>query len=26
MLFKLAKDASPEDVRQAVKIIDALRK
>ena len=26
MLFKLAKDASPEDVRQAVKIIEALRK
>ena len=25
MLFKLAKDASPEDVRQAVKIIEALR-
>ena len=26
MLFKLARDASPEDVRQAVKIIEALRK
>lgn len=26
MLFKLAQDASPEDVRQAVKIIEALRK
>lgn len=26
MLFKLSKDASPEDVRQAVKIIEALRK
>lgn len=26
MLFKLAKDASPEDVRQAVKIIEALRR
>ena len=26
MLFKLAKDASPDDVRQAVKIIEALRK
>lgn len=26
MLFKLAKDASPEDVRQASKIIEALRK
>lgn len=25
MLFKLAKDASPEDVRQAVKIIEAIR-
>ena len=25
MRFKLAKDASPEDVRQAVKIIEALR-
>ena len=25
MLFKLARDASPEDVRQAVKIIEALR-
>ena len=25
MLFSLAKDASPEDVRQAVKIIPALR-
>ena len=25
MLFSLAKDASPEDVRQAVKIIKALR-
>lgn len=25
MLFKLAKDATPEDVRQAVKIIEALR-
>ena len=25
MLFKLAQDASPEDVRQAVKIIEALR-
>ena len=25
MLFKLAKDASPEDVRSAVKIIEALR-
>ena len=26
MLFKLAQDASPEDVRQAVKIIEALRR
>lgn len=26
MLFKLAQDASPDDVRQAVKIIEALRK
>jgi len=26
MLFKLAHGASPEDVRQAVKIIEALRK
>ena len=26
MLFKLAKDASPDDVKQAVKIIEALRK
>ena len=26
MLFKLARDASPEDVRQAVKIIEALRR
>ena len=26
MLFKLARDATPEDVRQAVKIIEALRK
>lgn len=26
MLFSLAKDASPSDVRQAVKIIEALRK
>ena len=26
MLFKLARDASPEDVRHAVKIIEALRK
>lgn len=26
MLFKLAKDASPDDVRQAVKIIEALRR
>lgn len=26
MLFKLSKDATPEDVRQAVKIIEALRK
>ena len=26
MLFKLAKDASPEDVRQAVRIIEALRR
>lgn len=26
ILFKLAKDASPEDVRQAVKIIEALRR
>ena len=25
MLFKLARDASPEDVRQAVKIIEAIR-
>lgn len=25
MLFKLAQDATPEDVRQAVKIIEALR-
>ena len=25
MLFKLAKDASPEDVRSAVRIIEALR-
>lgn len=25
ILFKLAKDASPEDVRKAVKIIEALR-
>ena len=25
MLFKLAKDATPEDVRNAVKIIEALR-
>ena len=25
MLFKLAKDATPEDVRQAVRIIEALR-
>ena len=25
MLFSLAKDASPEDLRQAVKIIKALR-
>ena len=25
MLFSLAKDAAPEDVRQAVKIIKALR-
>lgn len=25
MLFKLARDASPEDVRQAVRIIEALR-
>ena len=25
MLFKLAQDASPDDVRQAVKIIEALR-
>ena len=25
MLFKLAKDASPEDVRQAVRIIEAIR-
>ena len=26
MLFKLAHDATPDDVRQAVKIIEALRK
>ena len=26
MLFKLSKEATPEDVRQAVKIIEALRK
>ena len=26
MLFKLAQDASPEDVRQAVRIIEALRR
>lgn len=26
MLFKLAKDATPDDVRQAVRIIEALRK
>ena len=26
MLFKLARDASPEDVRQAVRIIEALRR
>ena len=26
MLFKLSRDATPEDVRQAVKIIEALRK
>ena len=26
MLFKLARDASPDDVRQAVKIIEALRR
>ena len=26
MLFKLAKDATPEDVRQAVRIIEALRR
>lgn len=26
MLFKLAHDASPEDVRQAVRIIEALRR
>ena len=26
MLFKLAHDASPEDVRQAVRIIAALRR
>ena len=26
MLFSLARDASPEDVRQAVKIIEALRR
>ncbi len=26
MLFKLARDAAPEDVRQAVKIIEALRR
>ena len=26
MLFKLAQDATPEDVRQAVKIIEALRR
>ncbi len=26
MLFKLGKEATPEDVRQAVKIIEALRK
>ena len=26
MLFKLAKNATPDDVRQAVKIIEALRK
>ena len=26
MLFKVAKDATPEDVRQAVKIIEALRR
>ena len=26
MLFKLARDASPEDLRQAVKIIEALRR
>ena len=26
MLFKLARDASPADVRQAVKIIEALRR
>ena len=25
LLFKLAKDATPDDVRQAVKIIEALR-
>ena len=26
MLFKLARDATPEDVRQAVRIIEALRR
>lgn len=26
MLFKLAKDATPQDVRQAVRIIEALRR
>ena len=26
MLFKLAQDATPEDVRQAVKIIEAIRR
>ena len=26
MLFKLARDASPEDIRQAVRIIEALRR
>ena len=26
MLFKLARDAAPEDVRQAVRIIEALRR
>ncbi len=26
MLFKVAKDATPEDVRQAVRIIEALRR